>query len=89
MRNENFRNSSTHRKWLGMGDRTTSGGKEMTLEEALIENEQLLNALKQAIEFACIELHPNGCITSVEYSKNLGVEITYTDLLAYLKEEKK
>jgi hypothetical protein len=49
----------------------------------------LLNALKQAIEFACLELHPNGCITSVEYSKNLGVEITYTDLLAYLKEEKK
>jgi hypothetical protein len=72
-----------------MGARTTSGGEEMTLEEALIENERLLNALKQAIEFACLELHPNGCITSVEYSKNLGVEITYTDLLAYLKEEKK
>jgi len=32
---EDFRNSSTHRQWLGMGARTTSGGEEMTVKRAI------------------------------------------------------
>ena len=31
MMNEDFRNTPTYRQWLGMGDRTTSGGEEMKI----------------------------------------------------------